>query len=213
VTLEQILDKLKSLRGSMSTTQLVSLGVSFVGVMGAVIAFAFWLNQPTYRLLFSDMDAESAAAVTAARGQDVSTGSRTVGDRSRCRPTRSTSCASRSPDRPAAVGRLGFSVRPHAVRATEFLEERTARARRWCAHHRHHRRSLERARPHRDGQDSLFQSKEQPAKASVVLPQEPHAASLDCGRHQSLVAFAVRDRRAGRHSRHAGPPAHQRRHR
>jgi flagellar M-ring protein FliF len=199
VTLEQILDKLKSLRGSMSTTQLISLGVSFVGVMGAVIAFAFWLNQPTYRLLFSDMDAESAAAVTERlRGQDVQY-RLTDGGRSIQVPAdqidelRLTFAGAGLPQ----SGRLGFELFDRTqFGATEFLEGVT------------YRRALEgeiartiatiaevsSARVHiAMAKDSLFQSKEQPAKASVVLrlkSRTPLSASTVAG-IRSLVAFAV----------------------
>ncbi len=199
MTLEQILDKLKSLRGSMSTTQLISLGVSFVGVMGAVIAFAFWLNQPTYRLLFSDMDAESAAAVTERlRGQDVQY-RLTDGGRSIQVPAdqidelRLTFAGAGLPQ----SGRLGFELFDRTqFGATEFLEGVT------------YRRALEgeiartiatiaevsSARVHiAMAKDSLFQSKEQPAKASVVLrlkSRTPLGASTVAG-IRSLVAFAV----------------------
>ena len=199
MTLEQILDKLKSLRGSMSTTQLISLGVSFVGVMGAVIAFAFWLNQPTYRLLFSDMDAESAAAVTERlRGQDVQY-RLTDGGRSIQVPAdqidelRLTFAGAGLPQ----SGRLGFELFDRTqFGATEFLEGVT------------YRRALEgeiartiatiaevsSARVHiAMAKDSLFQSKEQPAKASVVLrlkSRTPLSASTVAG-IRSLVAFAV----------------------
>lgn len=199
MTLEQILDKLKSLRGSMSTTQLISLGVSFVGVMGAVIAFAYWLNQPTYRLLFSDMDAESAAAVTERlRGQDVQY-RLTDGGRSIQVPAdqidelRLTFAGAGLPQ----SGRLGFELFDRTqFGATEFLEGVT------------YRRALEgeiartiatiaevsSARVHiAMAKDSLFQSKEQPAKASVVLrlkSRTPPSASTVAG-IRSLVAFAV----------------------
>ena len=45
------------------TTQLVTLAVAFVLVVGIVAGSAWWLNTPTYALLFSDMDAESAAQI------------------------------------------------------------------------------------------------------------------------------------------------------
>jgi len=196
---EQILEKLKSLRGSMSTPQVLSLAGAFVGVVGAVIAFAFWLNQPDYRLLFSDMDAESASAVAERlRSQDVKY-KLTDGGRAIQVPAeqldelRLTFAGAGLPQ----SGRLGFELFDRTqFGATEFLEGIT------------YRRALEgeiartistigevaSARVHiAMAKDSLFQSKEQPAKASVVLrlkSRTPLSASTVTG-IRSLVAFAV----------------------
>ncbi len=199
MTPDQILEKLKSLRGSMSNSQLISLAATFVGVVGAVIAFAFWLSQPTYRVLFSDMDAESASAVTERlRGQDV-TFQLTDGGRSIQVPAdqldqlRLDFAGAGLPQ----SGRLGFELFDRTqFGATEFLEGVT------------YRRALEgeiartiatiaevsSARVHiAMAKDSLFQAKEQPAKASVVLRlknRAPLSPTTVTG-IRSLVAFAV----------------------
>ena len=199
MTPDQILEKLKSLRGTMSTSQLVSLVASFVGVMGAVIAFAFWLNQPTYRVLFSDMDAESASAVTERlRAQDVrfriTDGGRSIQvPADQLDQLRLDFAGAGLPQ----SGRLGFELFDRTqFGATEFLEGVT------------YRRALEgeiartlasiaevsSARVHiAMAKDSLFQAKEQPAKASVVLrlkssmPLSPRTVTGI----RRLVAFGV----------------------
>src|SRR5436190_24234214 len=44
---------------------MVTLGVTFVGVVALVVGSAYWVNAPTYAVLFSDLEAESASSVTA----------------------------------------------------------------------------------------------------------------------------------------------------
>src|SRR6478735_6609479 len=58
---QAFLARLRSLAGTMSRAQLVSLGVSFVLVVAIIGGSALWLNTPTYALLFADMDQETAA--------------------------------------------------------------------------------------------------------------------------------------------------------
>lgn len=60
---EQLLARLKSLRESFSTRQLVTMGVTFLVIVLGMVVLTRWLNTPTYRLLFSDLDAEAAAQV------------------------------------------------------------------------------------------------------------------------------------------------------
>ena len=60
---QQILDRLKALVSSLSAAQLASLVGAFVLVVGIVGGSALWLNKPTYALLFSDMDAETAGEI------------------------------------------------------------------------------------------------------------------------------------------------------
>ena len=55
--------RVRALSANFTTAQLVSLGVAFVLVVGIVGGSALWLNQPTYALLFADMDQESAGQV------------------------------------------------------------------------------------------------------------------------------------------------------
>lgn len=63
MTLEQLLARLQSLRGSLTVNQLLSLAGTFVAVVGVVIGASYWVTRPTYRLLFSDLDAEAASEV------------------------------------------------------------------------------------------------------------------------------------------------------
>src|SRR2546430_1040831 len=42
---------------------MATLAFVFVAVVGVVAGSAYWVNAPSYSLLFSDMDAESAASV------------------------------------------------------------------------------------------------------------------------------------------------------
>jgi flagellar M-ring protein FliF len=60
---QQLLARLKTLTASFSTGQLVTLGASFVMVVAIVAGSAWWLNTPSYVLLFSDMDAEAAGQI------------------------------------------------------------------------------------------------------------------------------------------------------
>lgn len=65
MNLESLLARLKSLTESFTTKQLVSMGAAFVAVMATVIGLSYWASRPNYRLLFSDLDPESASQVTA----------------------------------------------------------------------------------------------------------------------------------------------------
>ena len=60
---EQLAAKLRSLTAPFTTGQLVTLAVTFVLVIGVVIASAMWLQKPTYRLLQSDLDPETMGQV------------------------------------------------------------------------------------------------------------------------------------------------------
>src|SRR5919198_885301 len=59
----QLLGRLKALVGSMSVGQLVTLVLTFVLVVGVMVGSAYWLNKPTYSLLFADMDPETAGQI------------------------------------------------------------------------------------------------------------------------------------------------------
>ena len=48
---------------SLTPTQLLSLLLTFAAVVGLTVGAAYWMSAPTYRVLFSDMDPESAATV------------------------------------------------------------------------------------------------------------------------------------------------------
>ncbi|MBP8274162.1 MAG: flagellar M-ring protein FliF, partial [Acidobacteria bacterium] len=49
----------------MSTTQLVSLGVAFAGIVAVLGGSAYWINKPDMVLLADDLSGESASAVVA----------------------------------------------------------------------------------------------------------------------------------------------------
>jgi flagellar M-ring protein FliF len=56
---EQLAAKLRALTAPFTTGQLMTLALTFVLVIGVVIASAMWLQKPTYRLFQSDLDPES----------------------------------------------------------------------------------------------------------------------------------------------------------
>jgi flagellar M-ring protein FliF len=60
---EQLAAKLRSLTAPFTSGQLATLALTFVLVVGVVIASAMWLQKPTYRLLQSDLDPEAMAQV------------------------------------------------------------------------------------------------------------------------------------------------------
>src|SRR5687767_1681178 len=62
---QQIMSRLKVLFASFHPAQLASLVAAFVLVVGIVIGSAWYLNTPSYGLLFSDMDPETAGEIVA----------------------------------------------------------------------------------------------------------------------------------------------------
>jgi flagellar M-ring protein FliF len=172
---EQLLERLRRLTSMLTPTQLATLAVAFVGVVGVVVGSAYYVNQPTYSLLFSELDAESAAAVvTRLKSAKVpyllEDGGRTVRVASdRADELRLEFAGQGQP----TSGRIGFEIFDRtAFGTTEFLE------------HVNYRRALEgelartistiaevaSARVHiAMAKDSLFIGDAQPAKASVVL--------------------------------------------
>lgn len=60
-----MLAPLKRLTSTLSTGQIATLAVAFVGVVGIVAGSAYWMNSPSYMLLYADLDPESANAVVA----------------------------------------------------------------------------------------------------------------------------------------------------
>jgi flagellar M-ring protein FliF len=172
---KQFITRLKSLASALTPTQIATLAVAFLAIVGLVGGSALWLGSTSYRLLFSDLDAESASDVVARLktlkvpyqldpgGQAV----RVPADR--VDELRLDFSAQGLP----ASGRIGFEIFDRtAFGATEFLE------------HVNYRRALEGeiartiatisevrgARVHiAMPKESLFAEREQPAKASVVL--------------------------------------------
>jgi len=49
--------------GSLSNGQLATMAAVFVAVVALVAGSAYWINTPTYALLYSDMDAEAASNI------------------------------------------------------------------------------------------------------------------------------------------------------
>jgi flagellar M-ring protein FliF len=174
VDTEKALARLRTLTASFTTTQLVSLALAFVLVVGIVGGSAVWLNKPTFVLLFADLEPETAAQmVTQLKTLNVpfqlDQGGRGIrvpaeqADELRLELTA---------DGLPSSGRVGFEIFDRtAFGATEFLEQVN------------YRRALEgeiartigtisevsSARVHiAMGKDSLF-GESRPAKASVVL--------------------------------------------
>jgi flagellar M-ring protein FliF len=185
---QQLLSRLRTLLSAFSTTQLVTLAGTFVLVVGIVAGSAWWLNAPTYVLLFSDMDAESAQKVVSRLKDanipylldDGGRGIRVPQDK--VDELRLELSAESLP----ASGRVGFELFDRTqFGATQFLEQVN------------YRRALEgeiartigtisevsHARVHiAMGKDTLF-GEPRPAKASVVLKlrgtRPPSAATIN----------------------------------
>jgi flagellar M-ring protein FliF len=199
VNVESILARLKSLRSAFTVPQLVSLAVAFVVVVGVIVGAAWWLNAPSYRVLFADMDPESAGTVTERlRAQDVpyqlAEGGRSVlVPQERLDQLRLDFAVNGLP----SSGRMGFEIFDSTqFGATEFLEQVNFR------------RALEgeiartiasisevsSARVHiAMAKDRLFGEQQDSAKASVVLKlksNRPPAAPFIEG-IAALVAAAV----------------------
>jgi len=167
--------RLRQLTGALTPRQIATLALAFAAVVALVAGSSWWLNAPEYRLLFADMEPDEAARVEAGLqaekvqyqltngGRDVEVPKADV-DRLRLKFT-STGLPS--------SGRIGFEIFDRtAFGQTEFLEQVN------------YRRALEgeiartiatigevaSARVHiAMAKTSLFESREQPAKASVIL--------------------------------------------
>ena len=171
---QTLLSRLWTLVTSLTVGQLVSLVLAFVFVVGIVASSAWWVKTPSYALLFSDMDPETAGQiVTKLKTQKVpyqldegGRGIRVPTDRVDELRIQLTS------DGLPTSGRIGFEIFDRTqFGATEFLEQVN------------YRRALEgeigrtiatitevaSARVHiAMGKDTLF-GEPRPAKASVVL--------------------------------------------
>ena len=185
---------------ALTPGQLVSLIATFIGVVGLVVGAAYWISTPTYRVLFSDMDPESAATVVDdLRASDVpfelDPGGRTV--RVPMDRLDELRLEFASEGQLPSSGRIGFEIFDRtAFGATEFLEQVNFR------------RALEgeisrtiatlsevtSARVHiAQAQQPLFGVSEQEAKASVVLTlrnNRPLRAETTAG-IANLVAASV----------------------
>ena len=185
---QSLLSRLRTLTSAFTTTQLVTLAGTFVMVVSIVAGSAWWLNKPTYVLLFSDMDAESAQQVVtrlkaAQIPYQLDEGGRGIRvPQDKVDELRLELSAESLP----ASGRVGFELFDRTqFGATQFLEQVN------------YRRALEgeiartigtisevsNARVHiAMGKDTLF-GEPRPAKASVVLKlrgsRPPSAATIN----------------------------------
>jgi len=166
--------RLRALTASFSSSQLVTLGLTFVLVAGAVVGSTRFIQNPTYAVLFSNMDAESAGQVVEKLKSlkvkyELDDGGATVRvPSSQLNEMRLQLTAAGLPN----SGRVGFEIFDRtAFGATEFMEKVN------------YRRALEgeiartiatisevaSARVHiAMAKDSIF-GEPRPAKASVVL--------------------------------------------
>ena len=60
---QQMMTRFKALGSSLSPGQIGSLVAAFLLVVGIMVGGAWWVNTPTYALLYSEMDAEGAATL------------------------------------------------------------------------------------------------------------------------------------------------------
>lgn len=200
---DQLLAHFKRLTGSLSKQQIVSLVGVFVAVVGVLVGATYYINAPTYTVLFSDLDAESASSVvTRLKTEKVQyvldEGGRTV--RVPAEKVDELRLSFSTQGMPTS-GRIGFEIFDRtAFGTTEFLE------------HVNYRRALEgelartigtiaevsSARVHiAMAKESLFTSETQQAKASVVLKlkgKKPLAPQTIAG-ITGLVAASVEDLR------------------
>ncbi|MCX6537757.1 MAG: flagellar basal-body MS-ring/collar protein FliF [Acidobacteria bacterium] len=193
---ENTFKRLAALGGSLSTTQLVSLVAAFVGVVALVVGSANWLSQESYVLLFTDLDAVSATDVVGRlksmkEPYKIADGGRTV--RVPERRIDELRLQFASTGMPSA-GRIGFEIFDQvSFGATEFLEQVN------------YRRALEgeiartiatltevsSARVHiATTKNSLFETRQQPAKASVVLKLRGNK-TLGAGTVQGICALVA----------------------
>ncbi len=59
----QLFSRLKTLGGALSNAQRLSLAGAFLVVVGIMGASTYWIQRPSYALLFADLDPESAGDV------------------------------------------------------------------------------------------------------------------------------------------------------
>jgi flagellar M-ring protein FliF len=172
---KQFLDRFKVLASSLSPSQMVTIGGAFVLIVLLMVGSTYWLSSNDWVLLFADMDPEAASEVvsrlkTQKIAYQIDQGGRAIRvPAAKADELRLEFAGQGLP----SSGRIGFEIFDRtAFGATEFLEQVN------------YRRALEGeiartistisevagARVHvAPAKDSLFGSREQPAKASVVL--------------------------------------------
>jgi flagellar M-ring protein FliF len=197
--MQDLVLRVRKLTAALTPRQLTTLGLAFLAAVVLVVGASWYLNAPDYRVLFADMEPEEAARVEAGLktekvqyqltngGRDIEVPKEDV-DRLRLHFS--------STGLPTS-GRVGYELFDRtAFGQTEFLEQVN------------YRRALEgeiartiatigdvrSARVHiAMAKSSLFESREQPAKASVILTlkrSRPLAPSTIAG-IVNLVAFSV----------------------
>jgi len=196
---ESLVAHVSRLWTSLSGRQIATLAAAFVAVVGVVVGSAYWVGAPSYAVLYTDLDPESAAAVVARlkaanTPYQLEQGGRSVlVPDSRLDEMRLDLASQGLP----ASGRIGFEIFDRtSFGTTEFLE------------HVNYRRGLEgelartistisevqSARVHIAlAKDSLFAGAAEQAKASVVLRlrnQRPLAPATVAG-IAGLVAASV----------------------
>lgn len=172
--LAQLLARLRATSASFSVKHMVLIGAAFMAVVFGVIGWAYW-SAPSYRLLFADMDPAAASEVveklkTQKIQYQIGDGGRAIRvPEDKIDELRLAMSAQGLP----SSGRIGFEIFDRtSFGATEFLE------------HVNYRRALEgeiartimtlgevaSARVHiAMSKESLFESRSQQAKASVIL--------------------------------------------
>jgi flagellar M-ring protein FliF len=175
VNFEQFFTRIKHATAALSGGQVVSLALAFLAVVGITIGSAYYLNTPSYGVLFSDLDSDSASAIVGKLKTDKVQYSLEDGGRTVRVP------AGRVDDLRLQYASAGLTGGSHvgfelfdrsAFGVTDFQE------------HVNYRRALEGelartissisevagARVHiAMPQPSLFAGREQPTKASVIL--------------------------------------------
>src|SRR5262249_4110463 len=84
MNLDQFLARLRNAAATLSGKQIASLSLAFLAAVALTIGSAYWLNTPSYGVLFSGMDSESAGAVVDRLKSDkvqyvLDDGGRTIG--------------------------------------------------------------------------------------------------------------------------------------
>ena len=197
--MQDLVLRARKLTAALNPRQLTTLGLAFAAAVVLVVGASWYLNAPDYRVLFADMEPEEAARVESGLKSEkvryqLTNGGRDievpVEDVDRLRLHFSSTGLPTS-------GRVGYELFDRtAFGQTEFLEQVN------------YRRALEgeiartiatigdvkSARVHiAMAKASLFESREQPAKASVILTlkrNRPLAAGTIAG-IVNLVSFSV----------------------
>jgi len=175
---QAVVERSKAVRASLSTGQLVSLVAVFVGVIGLLIGSTWYLNQTDYKVLFGDLSSEEASSIVEQLKSDnvdyqIQDGGRTILVASGAAPELKLKFAGEGLP---SSGRIGFEIFDKiSFGATEFIEQVNFRR----ALEGEVGRTISTLAEVRDARvhitlpkSSLFATKEQVAKASVMLTLE-----------------------------------------